>query len=523
MSSSLMPSDFSSDMTQNIYFGVCLDNQDPLMLGRIRVAPINEDFDQRKTSVKGFDEDSKTPFKNGPWSPKDPFIFLPFLPYYINQVPKPNESVMLFYFDRKRRTGKNKFYMIAPYSSPTTIKYEDYRSSRTNLDDGNQNSTVSLPFIKDSNGVYSDKEKRGVFVEPIDISLNGRDSADIILKESEVLLRSGKHFSFERGQIPTPNERRGFLQMSYFDKLKTYGEDKKVVRLSPNVESVRYLIEYQCSTLNTSVDSFTGIVIIYKLPEDPQTKTDFLDYGTTFNNITPSIIYTKTLTALTFEIFVSEINKVLTDFKNQPQVLVPDVVQASNFPFFYRPDSSLRNTLTDLVSNNNIDINVIQNASKIIDSVQVSTTDLSQGYGLVNDINNSPREPYIKIEETYKTTKETPLGTTVNLMGAQQMYFLSHDDTTPEIKEALSTQGIYGIEADVVYDNLLPNTKSMVRGEPLLELLQIIVNFLVTHDHPYPMLPPTSISASSGISTADILKKMQEAYQKVLNNNIRIN
>ena len=75
----------------------------------------------------------------------------------------------------------------------------------------------------------------------------------------------------------------------------------------------------------------------------------------------------------------------------------------------------------------------------------------------------------------------------------------------------------------MVYDTLLPNTKSMVRGEPLLELLQLIVNFLVTHDHPYPMLPPTQISAASGISTADILKKMREAYQKVLNSNIRIN
>ena len=113
MSTSLMPSDFSSDMTQNIYFGVCLDNKDPLMLGRVRIAPRNEDEDQTKKSIKGFDENSKTPFKNGPWSPKDPFVFLPLLPYFINQVPIPGENVLLFYFDRKRRSGRNKFYMIA--------------------------------------------------------------------------------------------------------------------------------------------------------------------------------------------------------------------------------------------------------------------------------------------------------------------------------------------------------------------------------------------------------------------------
>jgi hypothetical protein len=37
------------------------------------------------------------------------------------------------------------------------------------------------------------------------------------------------------------------------------------------------------------------------------------------------------------------------------------------------------------------------------------------------------------------------------------------------------------------------------------------------------MLPPTPVSAASGIATSDILKKMQEAYQNVLNSNIRIN
>jgi predicted RNase H-like HicB family nuclease len=63
----------------------------------------------------------------------------------------------------------------------------------------------------------------------------------------------------------------------------------------------------------------------------------------------------------------------------------------------------------------------------------------------------------------------------------------------------------------------------MVRGDELMDLLQLIVEFLVTHDHPYPQLPPTPVSKSSGISTQEVLTKMQEAYQKVLNKNIRIN
>ena len=62
----------------------------------------------------------------------------------------------------------------------------------------------------------------------------------------------------------------------------------------------------------------------------------------------------------------------------------------------------------------------------------------------------------------------------------------------------------------------------MVRGEELLELLDLLVRFCLTHVHPYPLMPPSSVTLD-GLSTDDLLAKMQEAYQKVLNSNIRIN
>jgi hypothetical protein len=62
----------------------------------------------------------------------------------------------------------------------------------------------------------------------------------------------------------------------------------------------------------------------------------------------------------------------------------------------------------------------------------------------------------------------------------------------------------------------------MVRGEELLELMELIIRFCVTHVHPYPLLPPSSVTLD-GLSTDDLLAKMQGAYQKVLNSNIRLN
>ena len=101
--------------------------------------PIQENIQAMEGAKQGFDENSKNTL-NGPWGEKDPFIFLPFLPYFVNQVPKVDETVMIIYFNNKLTKGRNRFYLVGPYSSPTTIFKEDYRSSRTHTDMGNSNS-----------------------------------------------------------------------------------------------------------------------------------------------------------------------------------------------------------------------------------------------------------------------------------------------------------------------------------------------------------------------------------------------
>ena len=62
----------------------------------------------------------------------------------------------------------------------------------------------------------------------------------------------------------------------------------------------------------------------------------------------------------------------------------------------------------------------------------------------------------------------------------------------------------------------------MVRGEELMKLVGLIVNFLTSHVHPYPGLPPVTV-AQDGTRVDDILSELQQAYDKILNQNIRIN
>jgi hypothetical protein len=62
----------------------------------------------------------------------------------------------------------------------------------------------------------------------------------------------------------------------------------------------------------------------------------------------------------------------------------------------------------------------------------------------------------------------------------------------------------------------------MVRGEELLQLLNVIVRFLVSHTHGFPGEPPISIT-EDGSTVDNLIRELNDAYNKVLNQYIRLN
>ena len=107
-------------------------------------------------------------------------------------------------------------------------------------------------------------------------------------------------------------------------------------------------------------------------------------------------------------------------------------------------------------------------------------------------------------------------------MGGDKLCFLSHMSSIPG-KSKINFDGtLYGISNDVYTDEIIPNTSSMVRGEELLELLNLIVRFLTTHTHAFPGLPPVPVT-QDGSSVPVLLSELQNAVNKVLNQNIRLN
>ena len=515
---------------QLIYFGVCIDSKDPMMLGRVRVEPYQQNITAMDSAYPDFDPNSKTPEKNGPWSEKDPYIFLPLLPYFVNQVPKEGENVMIFYYDERSKTTRNKFYMIGAFSSPATINYENYSSAQTNLDSGAKNSKRKYPPIKNYNGTFKNDNNRGVFAEPVDISLNGRDTADIIIKEDEVLVRAGKHKKFKTGEIPEADDTRAFLQLTKNYTKLSYGEPDVKTRLIPNEKPIKYLIEYDVINPENQFSAFTANLYVYALKTDENvyaTLSSNFDYDTDLD-LTGTTNGVTLIRMINFPIGLNlndlslQINQRLKDIVTNPSnaLLQPNLQLNEQFPFYYRPSKRIRDIVTkftitgDLISSANM--------SQLQSLVKISSTDANSGYGLVLNAKLSPELPFTLSREAFVPSSSELINNSVGLMGANQLYFLSHDSVIPGKGKIDTPNSIYGISSSDIFNEIEPKKSSMVRGEELLELLNLIVRFCITHVHPYPLLPPSSVTLD-GLSTDDLLARMQEAQQKVLNSNIRIN
>jgi hypothetical protein len=154
--------------------------------------------------------------------------------------------------------------------------------------------------------------------------------------------------------------------------------------------------------------------------------------------------------------------------------------------------------------------------------VKISSTDITPGYSLVLNAKLTPELPYDIVKDVSVPSNSELTNNSVALMGANQLFLLSHDSVIPGKGKIDIPNTVYGIDQPLVFDEIEPKTSSMVRGEELLELLNLIVRFCLTHVHPYPLMPPSAVTLD-GLSTDDLLAKMQEAYLKVLNSNIRIN
>jgi hypothetical protein len=161
------------------------------------------------------------------------------------------------------------------------------------------------------------------------------------------------------------------------------------------------------------------------------------------------------------------------------------------------------------------------NVSSIFNQIKLYPALKQGGYGLIYAKNNVGKPVEIKTtvvpQQTYLNSQST-----YGALASDTLYLLSQSSSIPGKGKINFDDTLYGISLDKFVDELLPKTSSLVRGEELLELINLIVRFLTTHTHSYPGLPPVPVT-QDGSSVTDILTEMQNAHTKILNANIRLN
>lgn len=494
-----------------------LDDKDPLMLGRIRARVLTKDY----TAILASFDDPPWDEERDKWTARDPFIFKPFLPFFIYQVPKAKELVYTLYYNPDV-DFQNQFYVQATFSSPMASPFEFYVGAQQQTGIGTQ-FTQSLP-IKNQDGTYKNNIPKGVFPEPGDNAILGRGSADLIVKENEVLVRAGKYVGeLQQNKIPVGNEKGAFLQLNKFPGTKVTRGTLITRSLVENVMMTQFLIEWNIVNPENQEGQFSGAVYLYKLKPNIRVNTEQISPSSQIEDL-KGLIYTKSFANLNMADTIDFINTFIMTCNNSSKIdgrFVLPLVE--KFPIYYRPTNYIYNLLNaSPTDNSNLQQNTIKNLNHIFSKIKLNEEIANKGYGLIYARNKVGTPFNIKTTKT-KQSAYSQNPTTYASLGADKVFLLSQQSGPIGTASTINFSGtLYGISNEKYVDEFMPKTNSMVRGEMLMELVDLVVRFMISHTHAYPGEPPVGVSFD-GVKVEDILEKLQEAPQQILSNNIRLN
>jgi hypothetical protein len=513
---------------QILFPGYVYDNQDPMMLGRLRVIPETKNYNDIIASVANWNEEKDA------WTSIDPLIFIPLLPFYISQTPKINEYVHIIYMNKKF-PFQNQFYLQGPFSSPMTTPFEHYQGSKKFLAAGDR--IKQGMSLKNQDGEYRDQNSEGIFPEPGDNALLGRGTADVIVKENEVLIRAGKTKELSKDKFPIGNQNRAFLQLTRFTQTKKTLPSETKYRLVQNIQLVQKMIVWDIANLNTSGSVFTGSVKLFNLKGSAKVNTDNFKFDTILN-LTSGEDYGVELESVSFVgTSFSESVKIINNFISKifdPNVTFTGITinnqqnLTQQFPFIVTPSKQTYETGKKFTpSNALVEILEYINYKRFYNNIKLNNSE-EEGWFLVSE--NKGGKPLFGPQGTLKEETVTPTtfqseDITYGVLGAQKVFLLSQNSTSPKGQINISNT-LYGIPQDKFVgagDTLFEKTYSTVRGEELVKVIEKIVDFLNNHVHPHANMVPDEATQGSKTTKTSINQLLADVNNTVLNQNIRIN
>jgi len=145
----------------------------------------------------------------------------------------------------------------------------------------------------------------------------------------------------------------------------------------------------------------------------------------------------------------------------------------------------------------------------------------TKGFGLAMTSNPGERDIVVETSTVMEPVGEVFEGKQgIVSIGTDKIFLFSHNIT--ELGKIDLSDSPYGISQEKYISDIEVKTNSLVRGEELMKLLKVIVNFMATHTHAYHGLAPVKQSWD-GTRVGDLYRLLNNADKKILNQNIRIN
>jgi len=499
---------------QVLFVGSVINNRDPMGLGRVRVQPSDQN---QANALAGWN------FKPGDeWGERDPYVFLPLIPLFFNQVPLENERVSLI-FQNPQERFQDRYYIQGMFTSMMALPFENETVAGTYTTLGYRiKSSINL---KDkTTGEWIDPVSTfGVFPDLGDIALLGRGKSDIIIREASrggldsVLIRSGKTKFLDKGQIPVANLDRAYVQVSSYNSIPVAGPVQTIVKLETKVLDTNMMVEWNVYNIDNPQKIFTGDITLYSLRSSNLITTNVINYDSDLET-SKFLLVSKKFFSLNTNDTIATINQFIKDVNEGNSI---EGFQVKNqFPFIYRPNLNIRNKIS--AGDNNIDPTTFSNISSIISKITLnpgSGTD-SYYFGLVSSKDFIGQPKSIGLDRLRPVNNEEIFGTFI-MASANSIVLSSPKSNSPiTYSPTLSPypNTMMGITQEQFTQNVLPSTFSTVRGERLVDYLNRLERFLLNHVHTYHGYKPDDVGLDQ--SRADDLGIIK---YNVLNENIRIN
>ena len=156
----------------------------------------------------------------------------PLLPKHLNIVPKKRERVIVFIFGEDEKFS-DRFYIGPITSSEDKLNFDGEITSMANMMYG-----LTFPGVEISNIAKAD----GIYENPQNVVIEGRDNTDIIQRSGEVLIRAGKFV--EGAPLIFNYKTPGFIQIKTNMTYKDDSDNTKNVTVTNIVSDKINLLTY---------------------------------------------------------------------------------------------------------------------------------------------------------------------------------------------------------------------------------------------------------------------------------------